>query len=226
MFFDGTLFWREKNGKSQLVLLDHGLYKQIDDDFRITHAKLWKSLLMADIEGIKARCTFLGVKEMHLLLAAMLTSRPFDVVMRRSKTKSFTAKDSIDSASDTAMIRDYAQQYLKEIIQMLDKVPRQMLLLVKMNDCLRHLDYALGSPANMVAGKYAAQTVYDYEKRSPSVVIDMDGNQRAAEVDDQQIMASHMICSNPHGTGDCIRAYLQLAPEAAEQQDSDGMTPF
>jgi len=41
-----------------------------------------------------------------------------------------------------------------------------------MNDCLRHIDYALGFPANtmVVAGKYAAQTVYDYEKRSPSIV--------------------------------------------------------
>jgi len=119
-----NVHWREKNGKPQLVLLDHGLYKQIDDDFRITYAKLWKSLLMADIEGIKASCTSLGVEEMYPLLAAMLTSRPFDEVMQRSKTKSFTAKDSIDSASDAAMSRGYAQQYLKEIIQMLDKVPR------------------------------------------------------------------------------------------------------
>jgi len=29
-----------------------------------------------------------------------------------------------------------------------------------------------------------------------------------------------------HVTADSIRAYLQLAPEAAEQQDSHGMTPF
>ena len=46
------------------------------------------------------------------------------------------------------------------------------------------------------------------------------------EVNDQQMTAFHILCTNPHGTGDCIRAYLQLAPEAAEQQDSDGMTPF
>jgi len=38
--------------------------------------------------------------------------------------------------------------------------------------------------------------------------------------------ALHILCTNPHVTGDCIRAYLHLAPEAAEQQDSDGMTPF
>jgi len=38
--------------------------------------------------------------------------------------------------------------------------------------------------------------------------------------------ALHILCANPHVTSDCVRAYLQLAPEAAEQQDSDGMTPF
>jgi len=38
--------------------------------------------------------------------------------------------------------------------------------------------------------------------------------------------ALHILCANPHATSDCIRAYLQLAPEAADQQDSEGMTPF
>lgn len=89
-------------------------------------------------------------------------SRPFDEVIERSKTKSFTAKSQIDAKSDAAMIRGYAQQYIGEIIKLLDKVPRQMLLLFKMNDCLRHIDHALGSNANtlVVAGKYAAKAVY------------------------------------------------------------------
>ena len=52
------------------------------------------------------------------------------------------------------------------------------------------------------------------------------GIERATEVDNQQMTALHILCANPHVTGDCIRAYLQLAPEAAEQQDSEGMTPF
>jgi len=34
------------------------------------------------------------------------------------------------------------------------------------------------------------------------------------------------VCANPHVTGDCICAYIQLVPEAVEQQDSDGMTPL
>jgi Predicted unusual protein kinase len=163
-----NVYWRVRNGKPQLVLFDHGLYKRIDDTFRLTYAQLWKSLLLADVDGIKTSCANLGVHEMYPLLAAMLTSRPFDEVIERNKTKSFTSKKTVnmDSASDAAMIRGYAQQYLTDIIQMLDRVPRQMLLLFKMNDCLRHIDHVLGSPANtiVVAGKYAAQTVYDHEK--------------------------------------------------------------
>jgi len=52
------------------------------------------------------------------------------------------------------------------------------------------------------------------------------GIERATEVDDQQMTALHILCANPHVTCDCIRIYLQLAPEAANQQDSEGMTPF
>lgn len=53
-----------KNGKSQLILLDHGLYKQIDDEFRVNYANLWKGLLIADITEIKAACSRIGIDDM------------------------------------------------------------------------------------------------------------------------------------------------------------------
>jgi len=49
------------------------------------------------------------------------------------------------------------------------------------------------------------------------------GINRATEVEDGQMTALHILCANPHATGDCIRAYLQLAPEAADQEDSEGI---
>jgi len=52
------------------------------------------------------------------------------------------------------------------------------------------------------------------------------GIERATEVDDQEMMALHILCANPHVTPDAIRAYLQLAPEAANQEDSEEMAPF
>jgi len=52
------------------------------------------------------------------------------------------------------------------------------------------------------------------------------GIDRDTEVDDQQMTALHILCANPHVRGDCIRAYLQWAPEAVNEHDSEGITPF
>jgi aarF domain-containing kinase len=163
-----NLMIRKQDGGPFLVLLDHGLYKQLDDDFRIQYARLWRNLMMADVKGIKESCRALGVDEMYTLFAAMLTSRPFDEIVERSKTGSLKADFQPDSKSDKAMIQGYAQRFLKDIFGILSTVPRQMLLLLKMNDCLRHIDYTLGSPLNNVvaAGKYASIAVYDDERKN------------------------------------------------------------
>ncbi|EJK48698.1 hypothetical protein THAOC_32483 [Thalassiosira oceanica] len=163
----------EKKGRAQLVLVDHGLYRQLDGAFRDSYARLWKGMLLADIGMIREACGSLGVVDMYPLLSAMLTSRPFDEVIERSKSGSFetAAASSLSGGGggggDQAVIRGYAQRYLREIIDMLDVVPRQMLLIFKMNDCLRHLDMALGCPGNplVTAGRYASRRVLEGEVR-------------------------------------------------------------
>ena len=160
---------RAKNGKPEMVLVDHGLYKQLDDGFRVDYAQLWKSLMMADLEGIEASCRRLGVTKMYPLFAAMLTARPYDEIIERSKTGALAAPVA-ESQADKAVIKGYAKQFLSEIFALLGVLPRQMLLLLKMNDCLRHIDMALDSPANtlVIAGKYASQAVYQHDVETSS----------------------------------------------------------
>ena len=160
---------RNKNGKAQLVLLDHGLYKEIDDNFRIKYAQLWKSLMLADLDGIEKACRGMGIDNAYPLFAAMLTARPYDEIIERSKTGSFASSTAApESQADKAVIRGYAKQFLSEIFALLGILPRQMLLLLKMNDCLRHIDFALGSPTNtlVVAGKYASRAVYEHDMKN------------------------------------------------------------
>lgn len=162
---------RNNNGKPQMVLVDHGLYKDIDDDFRIRYAKLWKSLMLADLKGIETSCKGLGIGKAYPLFAAMLTARPYDEIIERSKTGSLSAPCvKPESQADRAVIRGYAKQFLTDIFVLLGVLPRQMLLLLKMNDCLRHIDFALGSPTNtlVVAGKYASKAVYEEEAKKPT----------------------------------------------------------
>lgn len=140
-----------KKGKPQIVLVDHGLYKALDKDFQDAYARLWKGIVVADIEEIKCACESLGVTKMvsegsgvisfiydilhfiqlcslctlhffkHIsqypLLAAMLTSRPFDEVIERSHTRTFDVASKTSGSDqmggDKAVIRGYAQRYLK-----------------------------------------------------------------------------------------------------------------
>lgn len=159
---------RAKQGKPEMVLVDHGLYKQLDDVFRYKYSKLWKSLLMADLTGIQDSCAALGITKMYPLFAAMLTARPYDEIIERSKAGSFqtpSTNGSPEGQADRAVIRGYAKQFLSEIFSLLGVLPRQMLLLLKMNDCLRHIDMALKSPTNtlVIAGRYASKAVYLHE---------------------------------------------------------------
>ncbi|KAG7340058.1 ABC1 family-domain containing protein [Nitzschia inconspicua] len=168
---------RSKNGKPEMVLVDHGLYKQLDDNFRLKYSKLWKSLMMADLKGIEESCASMGVTKMYPLFAAMLTARPYDEIIERSRTGSFqtpVSNRSPESQADRAVIRGYAKQFLSEIFALLGVLPRQMLLLLKMNDCLRHIDMTLDTPTNtlVIAGKYASKALYlqQWQESKSSVI--------------------------------------------------------
>jgi aarF domain-containing kinase len=138
------------------------LYRELESAFTLHYASLWKALMLADLDAIKSSCHELGVDQAYTLFAAMLTARPFDELMERSKQKTLRQQDAGNRA-DHAIISGYAQRYLSNIFDLLNTLPRQMLLLLKMNDCLRHIDQSLGSPTNtlVISGKFAARSIYE-----------------------------------------------------------------
>ena len=159
---------RAKNaqGDPELVLLDHGLYRELDSKFVLSYARLWKALLLADIPGIQAACAQMGLEDMYTMFAALVTARPFDEIIERSKNRWGKPRDKLNKRVDKTVMAGYAQRFLRQIMDLLARIPREMLLLLKTNDCLRHIDIALGSPANtmLVTGRYAAAAVYHHER--------------------------------------------------------------
>lgn len=153
--------------------------------------------MLADIPGIKTACASLGIGDMFPLLAAMLTSRPFDEIVERSKSGALEVSSNGSNAGsgggDKAMIRGYAHKFIVDILELLDNVPRQMLLLFKMNDCLRHIDHALNSPTNtlVTAGTYAARAVREAEIEGVHVAPGVgNGNKNVQRLDLQKRLRS------------------------------------
>ena len=83
---------------------------------------------------------------MYQLWASMLTTRTWDKIL--------SASDDLDrlrntgSDDDFSESRYYARQYAMEIGDILRKIPRELLLILKTNDNLRSIDLALGCPVN------------------------------------------------------------------------------
>jgi len=53
-----------------------------------------------------------------------------------------------NTKGEQEMLKAYARRYFKDITILLNSLPKPLLLVLKTNDCLRHLDRKLGAPIN------------------------------------------------------------------------------
>lgn len=139
----GNVLVQAGNGKgAQIVLLDHGLYTNLTNDFRLTYSKLWLSILDADLEAIQHHGNQLGVGELYGLFACMVTGRSWDSISKGIDKKARTSEEQDEIKADAA-------KYLPEISAVLSRVPRQMLLIFKTNDLLRGIEFSLNTHKSM-----------------------------------------------------------------------------
>ncbi|XP_054547874.1 aarF domain-containing protein kinase 1 isoform X2 [Talpa occidentalis] len=128
-------------GKTEVILLDHGLYQVLTEEFRLDYCHLWQSLIWTDMKRVKKYSQRLGAGDLYPLFACMLTARSWDSVIRGIGQAPVTATEDLE-------IRNNAANYLPQISQLLNHVPRQMLLIFKTNDLLRGIEASLGTRAS------------------------------------------------------------------------------
>ncbi|XP_043929981.1 aarF domain-containing protein kinase 1-like [Protopterus annectens] len=131
----------KKSQKTQIILLDHGLYQTLSTEFRMDYCSLWQALLKADMKGIKKYSQSLGAGELFPLFACMLTARSWDSVTKGISQTPVTKTEDVE-------IRTNAANYLPQISKLLNRVPREMLLLLKTNDLLRGIEATLQTRAS------------------------------------------------------------------------------
>ncbi|KAL6957420.1 hypothetical protein U1Q18_047013 [Sarracenia purpurea var. burkii] len=148
--------------KPQMVLLDHGMYKELDLPTRTNYAALWKALIFADAHGIKENSMKLGAGEdLYALFAGILTMRPWNRVIDPSVDHLALQGDD----SDRSELQMYASQYFLQISELLRRLPRVILLMLKTNDCLRSINSSLlkGSSLEtfLIIGRVSSEAVIE-----------------------------------------------------------------
>lgn len=131
----------------QLVLLDHGLYREVAPALRLEYAALWRGIVLGDEAAIARSAAALGCAGSHRLWASMLTARRWASIMRGGAVAA-AARTPVEDARRVAAD---ARHYAPEIVRVLRAMPPNLLLLLKTNDNLRTVDLALGTPINTLA---------------------------------------------------------------------------
>jgi len=142
----------------QLVLLDHGLYRSLDEEVRLAYCNLWKSIVLADAEGIKVASEELGVHSptldamhgpglAHTLFAAMLTAKSWNKIIDQDMSSLEMSYGGSKAAAHKDDLSENVQRYLHGIIDVLETVPRDVLFLMKANDSLRSTAFRLKASA-------------------------------------------------------------------------------
>ena len=145
-----------------VILYDHGLYRDIPIKLRRGYAHLWLAVLDADETRMRKyayEVAGIGDEEFPIFASA-ITGRDFDVVQSdvtapRDKSEKKTISDALSEGD-----------LLEQLVQLLGKVPRIILLILKTNDLTRSLDENLHTRQGpvrqfMILARYAARTVYE-----------------------------------------------------------------
>ncbi|KAK2583727.1 hypothetical protein KPH14_009645 [Odynerus spinipes] len=138
----GNILVRNNNSEAEIILLDHGLYATLSNEFRWEYSKLWLAILNGDRNAMKTHCTNLGVGDLYGLLACMVSGRTWDTIM------SGVQKTNYDK-HEKELFQQEIPNLLPQISDVLQRVNRQMLLILKTNDLMRGIEHSLKTQNRM-----------------------------------------------------------------------------
>lgn len=182
----GNVFVRtvsDESGKkrTQVVLLDHGLYTEIDDAFRRQYATLWKDLVTRDMEGFNKTGLAMGIKHPDLF-AKMLLMQSLDSL--EIDGEGGLVKDHMQEAPEggkagSAKSRknpfgDMDEDEMDKWRDLMQNLPKQIHFLLRALFIQRALNQGLGAPVNRfsvmasVAARNSLDSVLSGEDKSYS----------------------------------------------------------
>ncbi|KKF97521.1 ABC1 family protein C15C4.02 [Ceratocystis platani] len=162
----GNLAIRKNNHRRghnfDVILYDHGLYRDIPEDMRRSYAKMWIAAVDGDMDRMcKYAMEVANIEEKDFpLFASAITGRDYRVV--RTSGSMFKKRTDAEQKRMSTMLKD---GLIVDLVHLLGKVPPVILLILKTNDLTRSLDENLHTRQGpirsfMILARYCARTVF------------------------------------------------------------------
>jgi aarF domain-containing kinase len=165
----GNIFIRRlPDGSPEVVLIDHGLYIQMNPDFRHQYALFWKSLLAFDNKTISEIVTSWGVGNPDIFASATLM-RPYQGGDKRVLEE--LKKDNKGQWREKAFqMQEKAQKGMKQVLGDGSKWPQELIFIGRNLRIVQGNNQFLGSPVNRIkiTGLWASRALTESSDLSRS----------------------------------------------------------
>lgn len=156
----GNLMIRASQNKKgfEVILLDHGLYRHLSEDFRFLYAKLWLSIIEKNTEKIREYSFLMGGTDAtYKLITGILTGNSW---------ASFQPSDV--SEPSAGQKKDMSARFISlvpDIAHLLSQVPRELIFLFKTQDLLKLVHQDLGATQDqkvqyLIMARYCSEVIY------------------------------------------------------------------
>lgn len=158
----GNIFVRRQpNGQPEIVLIDHGLYVQMNPDFRHQYARFWKALLTLDNKTLEEVVGQWGVNNPDIFASATLM-RPYrggDLSTRRG----LEGLTKAERQQRHYEMQQAARKAVREILGDETKWPRELIFIGRNLRIVQANNQFLGSPVNRVkiTGMWASRALVE-----------------------------------------------------------------
>lgn len=157
---------KKVNGHNfEIVLYDHGLYRQIPLQMKRDYSHFWLSVIDNDVESMKYYAEKMaGIKghQRFKIFLAAITGRDPETALN----KSVVSQRSFEEVENIQRQIQEEDGVLEDLMDILSTMPRIILLILKTNDLTRALDENLNNPLGpertfLILANYCARCVHD-----------------------------------------------------------------
>ncbi|KAL3719629.1 hypothetical protein ACJRO7_004584 [Eucalyptus globulus] len=141
-------------GKSgfSLVILDHGVYKQLDEQFRLDYCQLWKALILSDSTRVQQLSERFGVGKYSRYFPLILTGRTIDSKSALGEAMSIEEKGKLK--------KDLKSLRMEDVSSFVEALPPDFLIVLRADGLLRAIIRKLRTSQRLRLLTYARFALY------------------------------------------------------------------
>ncbi|KAI5067265.1 hypothetical protein GOP47_0017793 [Adiantum capillus-veneris] len=133
----GNILVHGQTGRFQIVLLDHGLYRELEESFRIDFCRLWKALVLGDTLEAQRVGERLGAGKFFKFLPIIFMGRTME---------STSGLGERMSDEERRKLRDEMRLLtFGDVSQFMEGLPRDLLIVLRTDGLLRSIISKLGA---------------------------------------------------------------------------------